>query len=242
MKERSRQGRRREAVSAAFKAGVPVLLGYTSIGFAFGLVLVGLGLPWWLAPTMALFVFAGAAQFMGAALLAAGAGLGEIALLTLLMNGRHMVYGLSVLDAYKGAGWRKPYLIFGLTDETYGIVTTIAPPPGSDPIDFYFALTALNQLWWFLGCLAGAAIGRAVPFDTSGLEFAMTALFVVLLMEQLRSIRRAEPYLAAAAAVVIASIAVGPDNLILVATILSCAFLLALRRRLEPAGGAGSAR
>lgn len=191
---------------------------------------------------MALFVFAEAAQFMGAGLLASGAGVGEIALLTLLMNGRHAVYGLSVLDAYKDAGWRKPYLIFGLTDETYGIVTTIAPPPGADPIDFYFALTALNQLWWFLGCLAGAILGRAVPFDTSGLEFAMTALFVVLLIEQLRSIRRPEPYLAAAAAVVIAYIVVGPDNLILVATILSCAFLLSLRRRLEPRGDSGVAR
>jgi len=220
-------------VSAAFKVGIPVLLGYSSIGFAFGLVLVGSGLPWWLSPVMAIVVYAGAAQFMGAGLLAAGAGVMEIAILTLLMNARHMVYGISVLDKYAAAKRSKPYLVFSLTDETYGLVTTIAPPAGVDPVGFYFALSAMNQLWWVLGCAAGAIFGRALPFDTAGLDFAMTSLFVVLLVEQTKTVRRAEPYLAAAVAAAVAYFAVPPGNFILAATALTCGLLLVARGRLE---------
>ena len=219
----------------AFKAGIPVLLGYTSIGFAFGLVLVGSGLPWWLSPLMALVVYAGAAQFMGVGMLAARAGVPEIALLTLLMNARHAVYGLSVLDRYRGAGLRKLYLIFGLTDETYGLVTTIAPPEGADPGGYYFALTMMNQFWWLSGCTAGALVGKALPFDTSGLDFAMTALFVVLLVEQSRVVRRPEPYVLAAIAGICTYLAIGPGNFIVVATMLASILLLLFRARLEPA-------
>jgi len=235
VKERISIQNRGATLRAAFKAGIPVLLGYTSIGFAFGLVLVGSGLPWWLSPVMAVFVYAGAAQFMGAGMLAAGAGVVEIAVLTLLMNARHAVYGLSMLDRYAGAGRRKPYLVFGLTDETYGLVTTIAPPGGVDPTDFYVALTALNQLWWVLGCTTGALAGKTLPFDTSGLDFAMTALFVVLLVEQTKSTKRPEPYLAAAAAAVISYVIIGPGNFILASTVLACGFLFILRKRLEGA-------
>ncbi|HUW71277.1 MAG TPA: AzlC family ABC transporter permease [bacterium] len=220
---------------SAFKAGIPVLLGYTSIGFAFGLVLVGSGLPWWLSPLMALVVYAGAAQFMGVALLVGGAGVPEIAILTLLMNARHAVYGLSVLDRYHGSGFRKLYLIFGLTDETYGLVTTIAPPNGIEPSHFYFALTMLNQFWWLSGCTAGALFGRALPLDISGLDFAMTALFVVLLVEQTRVIKRPEPYILAAAAGICAYLILGSGNFIMVATALTGGLLLLFRTRLERA-------
>jgi len=222
-------------LTAAFKAGIPVLLGYTSIGFAFGLVLVGSGLPWWLSPLMALVVYAGAAQFMGVGLLAAGVGVPEIAILTLLMNARHAVYGLSVLDRYRGTGLRKLYLVFGLTDETYGLVTTITPPPGVVPGHFYFALTMMNQFWWLSGCTAGALFGRALPLDISGLDFAMTALFVVLLVEQTKVIRRPEPYLFAAMAGIGTYLIFGSGNFIVIATALTGVLLLLFRARLERA-------
>lgn len=234
-----RQTPNKPALGAAFKAGVPVLLGYTSIGFTFGLVVVGSGLPWWASPLFAVFVYAGASQFMGAGMLVAGAGPLEIAVLALLMNARHAVYGLSMLGRYSGSGWRKPYLVFGLTDETYGILTTIKPPEGMSPPSFYFALTALNQLWWVLGCTVGAVAGSALPFDTAGLDFAMTSLFVVLLVEQARAVRRVEPYAAAVAASVLAYLLVGPKNFILAATLASAAILFALRPRLEGHGRMG---
>jgi len=125
--------------------------------------------------------------------------------------------------------------VFGLTDETYGLVTTIHAPAGAAPANFYFYLTALNQFWWLLGCTAGALFGKALPFDTGGLDFAMTALFVVLLVEQTKSVRRFEPYAAAVLCAVLAYFLAGPANFILAATLLVCVTLLLLRRRIEGA-------
>lgn len=228
-------------LAAAFRASLPVLLGYTTIGLAFGLVLVGTGLPWWLSPLMALVVYAGAAQFMGVSLIAGGAGLAEIGLLTLVMNARHAVYGLSLLERFSGAGRLKPYLVFGLTDETYGLLTTVEPPRGADPIRFYAALTALDQCYWFLGCLAGALLGAALPFDTTGLDFALTALFVVLLVEQLRAQSRPEPYLAALAAGALAYLLVDSRDFLLAALALAMGGLFLLRGRLGAATVAAKA-
>jgi 4-azaleucine resistance transporter AzlC len=222
----------RRAFKAAFQASLPVLLGYTTIGLAFGLVLVGAGLPWWLSPLMAVMVYAGAAQFMGVGLLASGAGLAEIGLLTLLMNARHAVYGLSLLGPFSGSGRWKPYLIFGLTDETYGLLTTVKPPAEVEPARFYGLVTALNQSYWVTGCLAGSLVGSALPFDTTGLDFALTALFVVLLVEQLRVVKRPEPYLAALAAGGLAFLLAAPRDFLLVAISLAIGILALLGKRL----------
>jgi len=223
----------RAAFRAAFQASLPVLLGYTTIGLAFGLVLVGAGLPWWLSPLMAVMVYAGAAQFMGVGLLASGAGIAELGLLTLLMNARHAVYGLSLLGPFSGSGRWKPYLIFGLTDETYGLLTTVEPPADVQPAMFYGFITALNQSYWVIGCLVGSLVGSALPFDTTGLDFALTALFVVLLVEQLRVVKRPEPYLAAGLAGSAAFFLAAPRDFLLVAISLAIGILALLRRRLE---------
>jgi 4-azaleucine resistance transporter AzlC len=223
----------RATFRAAFKASLPVLLGYTTIGLAFGLVLVGAGLPWWLSPLMAIMVYAGAAQFMGVGLLASGAGLAEIGLLTLLMNARHAVYGLSLLGPFSGSGRWKPYLVFGLTDETYGLLTTIKPPVDIPPARFYGLITALNQSYWVSGCLVGSLIGSALPFDTTGLDFALTALFVVLLVEQLRVVKRPQPYMVACLAGGTAFFLAAPRDFLLVAISLSIGILALLRPQLD---------
>lgn len=227
-------------IAAALRATVPVLLGYTTLGAAFGLLLVNSGLPWWMAPFMSLVLYAGAAQFMAIGLLAAGRGVLEMALLTLALNARHAVYGLSMLGRFEPCRRVRPYLIFGLTDETYGLLATIEPPSGSGPAEretFYAAVTALDQCYWMAGTLAGTLAGLAAKtlggFDTAGLDFALTALFVVLLVEQVRAVKRIEPYLAAIAATVIAFLAFGPDNLLVAAILLSIAGLAALRGRLS---------
>ncbi len=227
------------ALKAAAAATVPVLLGYTTLGAAFGLLAVNAGLPWWLAVAMSVFVYAGAAQFMAIGLVASGRGVAEIALLTLVLNARHAVYGLSLLGKFEGAGARKPYLVFGLTDETYGLLATVEPPESVGDAGrkaFYLAVTALDQCYWVAGTIVGAlagAVARGIEgFDATGLDFALTALFVVLLVEQLRAMRRPEPYLVAAAATVAAFLVLGPDRLLLAAILLSIAGLAALRRRL----------
>jgi 4-azaleucine resistance transporter AzlC len=231
--------RNKRAWAAAFKATFPVLLGYTTLGSAFGLLLVNAGLPWWLAPVMSVAVYAGAAQFMAIGLLAAGRDILEIALLTLAINARHAVYGLSLLGSFEPCRAWKPYLVFGLTDETYGLLATVEPPQGSSQAEgeaFYAAITLLDQSYWILGTIAGAAAGivaRGIEgFDAKGLDFALTALFVVLLVEQVRAVRRFEPYLVAAAAAALAFLALGPEKVLLAAILLSIAGLATLRGRL----------
>lgn len=223
---------------AAFKASIPVLLGYVTLGIAFGFTLVAAGLPWWLSPVMAIFIYAGAAQFMAIGLMTGCAGILEIALLTLLLNARHAVYGLSMLDRYRDAGLLKPYLIFGLTDETYGILTTVAPPARANPARFSASLTALHQLYWVAGCSIGAIAGSALGLDTTGMEFALTALFIVLLVEQIKVVKQRAPYLVALGACIAALLLTGSRDFLLVALLLSIGALLLHRPRLAQASAA----
>jgi 4-azaleucine resistance transporter AzlC len=178
---------------------------------------------------MAAFVFAGAAQFMGVGLLASGAGVGEIALMTLLLNARHLVYGLSMLDRFAGAGRFKLYLVFGLTDETYGILSTEEPPAGVDPVRFRVLVTALDQAYWFAGCTVGALAGAALPVEAEGLDFALTALFVVLLVEQVLAKRPRAVFIVGAVASTLAWITVPPRNFLLAAIGLGILGLMASR-------------
>jgi 4-azaleucine resistance transporter AzlC len=224
---------RASALAPAFAASVPVLLGYVAIGIAFGLLLVKSGQPWWLATVMSLVVFAGAAQFMAVGLLAAGTSIAEIAVLTFVINARHMVYGLSLLDRFGACRRFKAYLVFALTDETYGILTSVEPPPGVDRESFYAAVSALDQSYWVIGSTVGALIGGVLPFDSKGIEFALTALFIVLLVEQMRAVRRAAPYLVATVASGAALLVVGPANFLIAAILASIIGILPFRRALS---------
>ncbi|NBS12145.1 MAG: branched-chain amino acid ABC transporter permease [Gammaproteobacteria bacterium] len=183
---------------AAFRVSLPVLFGYLPLGMAFGVLFASLDLGWVLAVVAGVIVYAGAAQFMAVGLLAAGASLPDVFVSTLLMNARHLVYGLSVLGRYPQSGALKWYLIFGLTDETYSLVTSRPVPESLNRHAFYGWLTALNQAYWVLGCGLGAFLGSAFAIKVSGLEFTLVALFVVLLMEQWAQIRRFEPLMVAA--------------------------------------------
>jgi 4-azaleucine resistance transporter AzlC len=224
--------RTHSALAPAFAASVPVLLGYVAIGLAFGLLLVKSGQPWWLATVMSLVVYAGAAQFMAVGLLASGTSIAEMAVLTFVINARHMVYGLSLLDRYGACKRFKAYLVFALTDETYGILTTVEPPSGVDREAFYATVSALDQSYWVLGSTVGALVGGVLPFDTKGIEFALTALFIVLLVEQMRAVRRAAPYLVATAASGAALLVVGPANFLIAAILASIVGILPFRKSL----------
>jgi len=226
-------------LAAALKTTVPVLLGYTTLGAAFGLLLVNSGLPWWMAPYMSVVQFAGASQFMAIGLLAAGRGILELAFLAFAINARHAVYGLSMLGRFERCRRWRPYLIFGLTDETYGLLATIEPPEGLGDAGreaFYAAVTMLDQSYWVAGTIAGTMLGLLAKtmggIDTAGLDFALTALFIVLLIEQTRTVRQIEPYLVAACAFALALLALGPDKVLIVSILLSIAALAALKRRL----------
>ena len=214
----------------AFRASLPVMFGYVPLGMAFGILFQELGYPWYAATLTGLFVYAGAAQFMAIGLLAAQAGLLEIAVSTLALNSRHIFFGLSLLKRYPRRGLKRLYLIFGLTDETYSLITATAPPAHDRPHDYYLAITALNQSYWVTGCTLGALLGGVAELDTRGMDFALTALFVVLLLEQWLKVREPFPF-AVAALCGLAAIGWFPEQMLLVSIGLSIALLLWRGRR-----------
>ena len=170
------------------------MFGYVPLGMAFGMLFQDLGYPWYFATLMGLFVFAGAAQFMAIGLLTAQAGLLEVAVSTLALNSRHIFFGLSVLGRYRARGLKKAYLIFGLTDETYSLITSTEPRGQQNEQDYYLIITALNQTYWLVGCTLGAVTGSLADLNTAGMDFALTALFLVLLIEQWKKIRELFPF------------------------------------------------
>ena len=150
------------------KLTLPVFFGYIAIGIPFGLMLVKNGYPWWVAPIMSLTMYAGAGQYVAIGLFASGASFGSIAIAELLLNIRHIVYGLSLIEKFKKTGKWKPYLIFALTDETYALMTSTPLPENANPGRFYGTIAVLDQYYWILGSLIGAIAGYLIPFDFKG--------------------------------------------------------------------------
>ena len=221
------------AFRAALPRTLPVLAGYLVLGIAFGLLLnsIGLGVFW--AAAMSILVYAGSAQFLAVSLIGASASLPQVALLTFLLNFRHFFYGLSMVSRYQGVGKRKLYLAFALSDETYAILAGALPPAQVDPADYYFAVSLLDQCYWAAGSLIGATVGQLITFDTTGVDFAMTALFVVLAVEQWKSARRHAPALFGVCCGVVCLLIFGPDLFLIPALAAIVALLLLFRRRLE---------
>ncbi len=214
---------------AALAATAPVLFGYVPLGMAFGLLFADLGHPWYLATLMAVVVFAGSAQFLAVGLLSAQAGLLEVAVATLALNARHVFYGFSMLGRFAAAGPARAYLIFGLTDETFSLLAATTRPEGARPGAYELAVTALNQSYWVAGCTAGALLGQNLALDTTGLDFALTALFAVLALEQYRAMKSLEPFVLAALAAAVAILLAGPDGFLLPALALATLALLVRR-------------
>jgi 4-azaleucine resistance transporter AzlC len=212
----------------AIKTTLPIFFGYLPLGIAFGLLFQELGYPWYYATLMGVCIYAGAAQFMAVGLLAAGAGFVEIAMATFFLNSRHLFYGLALLNSFGNWGLRKIYLIFGLTDEVYSLMSTIEVPEGTDKPQFYFLMTILSQGYWVLGCTLGAWAGTKLVFNTQGMEFAATALFMVLLIEQWIKVRRPLPFIIALVASAIALLLFAQHMLIL-AISLSLIMMMVLR-------------
>lgn len=165
-------------------------MGYIPLGMVFGFLFVQAGAPWWLALVASVIVFAGAAQFMMVPMLAAGLPLASIALATLVVNLRHIFYGLSLLHKLPRQPWARWYLVFALTDETYSVLTSL---PAGTRTSQMVTVALLNQGWWVLGTLLGAVIGAQAQIGLVGLDFALAALFAVLAVEQWRNASSSAP-------------------------------------------------
>lgn len=227
----------RKTFAAAFPATVPVLIGYLAIGMAFGLMLqdIGYGVFW--AFLMSLTIYAGSAQILGVSLLAVGVPLPQAAFLTLMLNFRHLVYGLSMLEKFRGMGSRKLYMIFALTDETYALLSAAKVPQGIEEHDYYFAVALLNHCYWLVGSVAGSLMGSALGFDTAGVDFAMTALFLIIAVDQWKAAGSHLPALLGAGATLLSLLVVGAQDMLLPALAIIVAALTLLRPQLEGAEG-----
>ncbi len=209
------------------------MMGYGVLGFAFGLLLVSFEYAWYLAPLMSLFVYAGALQFVAINFFNVKAGLVDIALATWFINLRQSFYGLSLLKRFKRAGKLKPYLIFGLTDETYALLTTIKDDEQLKKRWYYFFLTAFNQSYWFIGSTLGAIVGSNIDFNTAGLEFSLTALFVVLCIEQYKNLQNSVPFLIGATASLIALVLVPSDKMLVTSIVIALVLMFSFKKRVE---------
>ena len=223
----------RKTLAAAFPATVPVLMGYLAIGMAFGLMLqtAGYGVGW--ALLMSLTIYAGSGQYLGVSLLATGAHLSQVAFLTLMINFRHLVYGLSMLEKFRGMGLLKFYMIFSLTDETYALLSAAKVPQGVDEHRYYFAVAMLDHSYWIAGSVLGSVLGSALGFDTTGVDFAMTALFLVIAVGQWKKAGSHLPALLGGGATLLSLLVVGAEDMLLPALGMIIILLTVLRRRLE---------
>lgn len=206
---------KRKTILYAFKKSLPVTAGYIVLGMGFGILLQdkGFGVMW--ALLMSMFIYAGSMQYVAVELLAGGASFITAAIMTLTVNIRHLFYGISMLSKYKNAGKYKPYLIFALTDETFSVACGAQPEDGTDMNLFYFCLSAFNQLYWIIGCTAGNLLGGIIPFSTQGIDFSMTALFLVILINQWEAAEDHKPALTGLAVSAVCLLIFGSDNFLI---------------------------
>ncbi len=173
-----------EAFRAAFPHTIPVLTGYLFIGMAFGVMIQEKGYNFLWAMLMSLFCYAGSGQYLAVNFFVPGVSFLQMIFMEFMVNIRHIFYGLSLLERFSIMGKKRWYMIFSLTDETYSLLYITRTPEGVDESKFLFAIAALDQSYWILGSGIGALLGEWLPFDGTGIDFAMTALFVVILVEQ----------------------------------------------------------
>ncbi len=224
----------KRAIKAAFPLTIPVMAGYLVLGMGFGLLLQSKGYSFLWAGLMSLTIYAGSMQYVAVDLLSGGASLISSALMTLMINARHLFYGLSMLEKYrKVKGAKKAYLIHALTDETYSLVCSAQPPEGVDSGAFYFWISFLDQCYWILGSILGGLLGQVIPFDTTGVDFAMTALFVVIFTEQWLTHKNHLPALIGLGVSFICLLLFGPDSFIIPSMVAIALLLTLLRRRTE---------
>ena len=206
------------------------MTGYVFLGFGFGILMQrsGFGALW--AGAMSLFIYAGSMQYVAVSLLTSGASLLTTALTTFVVNARHLFYGISMIDAYKDTGKKKPYLIFGLTDETYSLVSRDQITSDNNKTSYCFLVTLFDHLYWVGGTLLGSLAGSLLPINYEGVEFALTALFVTIFVEQWLSAKKHGPAIVGVAATVASLILFGRDVFLIPSMILIAACLIMMRK------------
>ena len=223
----------KDTVKKAFTATIPVMTGYLVLAIGFGILLKtkGYGVGWSIA--MSGFIYAGSMQYLAIDLLCGGAGLLTTAVTTLMVNARHLFYGISMVERYQNIGKKKPYLIFALTDETYSLVCSEESVKGiKEPKEYYFLVSLFNQSYWVLGSIIGSLLGNVIPFNVEGIDFALTALFVTIFVEQWLTIKSHVPALIGVISSVVCLVIFGADSFLIPSMVVIVALLILQKEQL----------
>lgn len=222
-----------KALKAAFPHTIPIFTGFIFIGIAYGILMnsKGYGFGWSLF--FSLVVFAGSAQYVAITFLTSVFNPVYALMMSLMINARHLFYGISLIEKFKDTGKLKPFLIYGLCDETFSVVCSAEPPEGVDKSWFLFFITFLNYTYWALGSALGGLIGSMVSFNTKGLDFVLTALFVVIFIGQWKSQKDRRPAIIGVVSTIICLIAFGPNNFIIPSMIIILTVLTILKNQTE---------
>lgn len=224
------------AFQAAFPYTIPILTGFLFLGITYGIYMRVSGFSFWYPMVMSLTIFAGSVEFVAANLLLGAFNPLQALALTLMINARHLFYGISMLDKYKNTGWKKFYLIFGMCDESFSINYTANIPADVDRGWFMFFVTLLNHCYWVVGATLGGLFGTMIPFNTEGLEFVLPAMFVVIFMDQwLKETNHTSGILGLALSL-LCLLAFGPSDFIIPSMLAILAILTLLRKPLEKGG------
>lgn len=223
----------KSAFKRAFPYTIPVLTGYLFIGIAFGVMYAEKGYSFLWAMLMSLLVYAGSGQYLAVNFFVPGYSLVQVVFLTLMINIRHIFYGISLLETFNKMGKKRWYMIFGLTDETYSLLCTTKVPKDVEEEKFLFAISIMNQSYWVIGSAIGALAGTLIPFNSEGIDFAMTALFVVIFVEQWMDKKNRVPEIIGVTAAIICLQIFGVDSFVLPSMILIVLTLFVGRTKLE---------
>lgn len=224
------------ALRAAFPHTVPVMAGYLFLGMTYGVYMNVKGFPFWYPMLMGLTIYGGSLEFVAAEMLVSPFAPLQTFLTALMIQARHLFYGIAMLDTFQGLGWKKFYLIFAMSDETFAVTGSVQPPAGADRGWFFFFISLLDQSYWVLGAAAGGLLGGVLPFNTEGLDFVMTAMFVVIFLDRWLKERQHITALIGVGASLACLLLFGADNFLIPAMACILLLLTALRAPIEKAG------
>lgn len=232
----SRSNLVKNALKTAFPYTIPIFAGFWFLGLTYGIYMNISGFSFWYPMLMSLTIFGGSLEFVAVTMLLGTFAPMQTLIMTLMIQARHLFYGISMLDKFKGTGWKKPYLIFGMCDESFSINYTADIPETVDRGWFMFFVTLLNQIYWVSGATLGGVLGSMISINTEGLEFAMTAMFVVIFLEQ--CLKETRPYTAllGIGASILCRLGFGADSFLIPTMLCILLVLTVLRHPLEKAG------
>ena len=225
------------ALRAAFPYTIPIMAGYLFLGMTYGVYMVQSGLDFWYPMLTSVTVFGGSLEFMIVTLLLSPFNPLQAFMVALMIQARHLFYGVTMLERYRDVGRKKPYMIFGLSDETFSIVCSVDAPGSVSRSWFMFFVTLLDQCYWICGCTLGALFGMLIKFNTQGLDFSMTALFVVIFIEQWKKDRQHISAILGLGLSALSLLVFGPDNFLIPAMIAILAARALLQKTITRKGG-----